>query len=327
MRPSTEPAASLRRREAKQDRVTVSLRPRAPFRLDATAWALRRRPDNAIDRWDGNAYSRTFAVPGGPVEVAVRETGTPLRPRLEIEIAIASRGAGPKVAPVVLRMLRRMLGTDVDLGGFYALAAKDPLLAPLAERFRGIKPPCFPTVFETLVNAVACQQLSLAVGIRLLGRLAGLGEHTARAEREPKAVAFPTPQEVAAIRTTSLRHAGFSRQKSAAILAIAREAATGRLDPERFSALDDAAATDRLLELPGIGRWSAEYVLLRGLGRWHIFPGDDVGARNHLQRWLGLRRSLDYESVRRIVRRWHPYAGLVYFHLLLKHLGEEGRLA
>jgi DNA-3-methyladenine glycosylase II len=44
----------------------------------------------------------------------------------------------------------------------------------------------------------------------------------------------------------------------------------------------------RLRALRGAGRWTAEYVLLRGFGRLHAFPGDDVGARNNLQRWLGL---------------------------------------
>ena len=51
------------------------------------------------------------------------------------------------------------------------MAAPDPLLGPLAERMRGLKPPRFPTVFEALVNGIACQQLSLAVGIHLLNRL------------------------------------------------------------------------------------------------------------------------------------------------------------
>jgi len=55
---------------------------------------------------------------------------------------------------------------------------------------------------------------------------------------------------------------------------------------------------ERLTSLRGIGRWTAEYVMLRGLGRLHVFPGDDVGARNKLERLLGTRRRLDDEAVR-----------------------------
>ena len=77
------------------------------------------------------------------------------------------------------------------------------------------------------------------------------------------------------------------------------------------------AAIERLTSLRGIGRWTAEYVLLRGLGRLHVFPGDDVGAHNKLRHLFGIDTFLDYEAVHQLVARWHPYAGVVYFHLLL----------
>ena len=59
------------------------LEPIPPFRLDLTAWTLRRRPDNAIDRWDGTTYRRALALANGPVEVTVVQTGPPEAPRLE----------------------------------------------------------------------------------------------------------------------------------------------------------------------------------------------------------------------------------------------------
>jgi hypothetical protein len=76
-----------------------------------------------------------------------------------------------------------------------------------------------------------------------------------------------------------------------------------------------------------VGRWTSEYTLLRGVGRVHMFPGDDVGARNNLRRWLRLRKPLDYEGVRRVLAGWGGYAGLVYFHLLLDRLGDAGYLS
>jgi DNA-3-methyladenine glycosylase II len=79
----------------------------------------------------------------------------------------------------------------------------------------------------------------------------------------------------------------------------------------------------RLQTLRGVGRWTAEYVLLRGLGRLHVFPGDDIGARNNLQRWLGILEPLDYDGVQRVLARWQPFQGLVYLHLLLWGLHSE----
>ncbi|MGH8024665.1 MAG: hypothetical protein ACRED1_13835, partial [Limisphaerales bacterium] len=65
---------------------------------------------------------------------------------------------------------------------------------------------------------------------------------------------------------------------------------------------------------------------LRGLGRLNVYPGDDVGARNNLHRWLKLRKPLDYDGVRRVTSRWQPWAGLVYFHMLLERLDAAGLL-
>jgi DNA-3-methyladenine glycosylase II len=64
-----------------------------------------------------------------------------------------------------------------------------------------------------------------------------------------------------------------------------------------------------------------------GLGRLNVFPGDDVGARNNLARWLNSREPLDYAGVQAAVRGWQPFAGLVYFHLLLANLAERGVLS
>jgi hypothetical protein len=80
---------------------------------------------------------------------------------------------------------------------------------------------------------------------------------------------------------------------------------------EALDGLDDDSARAKLDAVRGLGRPTAEYVLLRGCGRLNIFPGDDIGAQNNLRKWLGLKRSLNYDRVRTALRRWQPYAGLV----------------
>jgi AhpD family alkylhydroperoxidase len=91
---------------------------------------------------------------------------------------------------------------------------------------------------------------------------------------------------------------GFSSVKARAIIDCARMVTDGSLDLKTLAQLDDRAAVQRLTSLRGIGRWTTEYVLLRGLGRLHVFPGDDVGARNNLERLLATSSRLDYEGVR-----------------------------
>lgn len=82
-------------------------------------------------------------------------------------------GLDELTAAQVRGTLDGLRGPSVDLSAFAVIAAGDPLLEELVARLRGLKPPRFPTVFEALVNAIACQQLTITVGIHLLGRCAG----------------------------------------------------------------------------------------------------------------------------------------------------------
>jgi DNA-3-methyladenine glycosylase II len=299
-----------------------SLEPTPPFRLDLTVWALRRRPDNKVDDWDGETYRRALALDGKVVEVAVAQTGLPNAPQIEARVSGARLTSGVKSA--VTEALGRLLGLKVNLSGFYRLAADDRRLGPLAERFRGLKPPRFPTAFEALVNGIACQQVTLTLGIRLLNRLAeNYGVTIAGSQLH----AFPQPSGLAGLKQEKLRRLKFSRQKARALVELSNAVVEGELDLEGLALLDDEAAVARLLQLWGVGRWTAEYALLRGLGRLRVFPGDDVGARNNLQRWLRLKKTLDYEGVRHTLIRWEPYSGLIYFHLLLDRLAEAGLVA
>lgn len=298
---------------------TFFLEPVAPFRLDLTVWTLRRRAHNLIDRWDGETYRRTLALAEGPVEIAVIQTGPPAMPRLRVTIHGRPLRALMKRAVTVA--LEKLLGYRIDLAQFYRFAARDVHLGPLVQRFRGMKPPRFSSVFEGLVNAIACQQLSLTLGIHLLNRLAenhGLTMGSGHA--------FPRPEDLARVTPETLRSLGFSRQKIRAMLELAQIPPAGQIAMEALAAFPDADALRRLQELRGVGRWTAEYVQLRSLGRLYVFPGDDVGARNNLQRWLALTDPLDYAAVGRILARWQPYNGLVYFHLLLDRLAAAGRL-
>ena len=302
----------------------LEIEPRAPFRLDLTTWALRRRPHNAIDRWDTSTYRRVVRVDGGPVALSVTQVGALDEPRLSV--VLTGRPIDRSVERLVRSALDRLFGLTVDLSAFATKAAQDPLLGPLAGRMRGLKPPRFPTVFEALVNGVACQQLSLAVGIHLLNRLTA--DHGRPVSVDPDGPrAFPGPEELAALEPDELKRHGFSTTKARTIIETARAIVAGELDLEGLERLDDSAAIERLSSLRGVGRWTAEYVLLRGLGRLNVFPGDDVGAHNKLRRLFAVDTPLDYQSVQQLVARWQPYAGVVYFHLLLDSLFREDLVA
>ena len=309
-------------RPAKVAPRTFSVAALPPFRLDLTVWALRRRPDNTIDRWDGRTYRRAIALESGTIELAAVQAGSAAVP--ELTVTLTGAQLDEQAEEAARAALARLLGLELDLSKFYGLAAGDPFLQTLAARFRGLKPPRFPTLFECLVNAIACQQLTLTVGIRLLNRLT---EAHGTAPDAGMTRAFPVPTQLADLLPEALRPLGFSGAKSRSVVELAAGISSGMFDAAAIETLDDADALTALLRLRGVGRWTAEYALLRGLGRLHVFPGDDVGARNNLARWLNRREPLDYAGVQAAVRKWQPFAGLVYFHLLLANLAENGILS
>jgi DNA-3-methyladenine glycosylase II len=302
---------------------TFFLEPVPPFRLDLTVWTLRRRPDNAVDRWDGRTYRRVLVLAGILAEVTVTQNKPPDEQRLQV--TVNGTPLTVSVRSAVTSALERLLGLHIVLDQFHRFAERQPRLGALVRRFRGMKPPCFPSVFEAVLNGMACQQVTLTLGIRLLNRLI-VSYGAAFQEGERIVHAFPQPEDLAGLDPEALRELGFSRQKARAMIELADAITAGRLDLETLASKPDADALAQLRQLRGIGRWTAEYVLLRGLGRSYVFPGDDVGARNNLQRWLRLADALDYESVAHTLARWRDYGGLIYFHLLLDRLAEVGHL-
>ena len=312
------------RKGCSMSEISFALRPIAPFSLELTVWALRRRAANQIDRWDGRHYSRIFVFEGNAVKVLASQEGGIEKPRLNI-VAVGKTSDLRAVKSRISSTLEKMLSLRSDFKDFYSLSSSNKRLRPLAERFTGVKPPRFPTVFEALVNAFSNQQVSLDLGIILLSRLSS---SYGAAFREGDIVfhAFPRPADLAGLSPEDFRKLGFSRNKGRAIIELSEGVIKRNLEIESLEEMTDTEIVQHLSKIRGVGRWSAEYVLLRGLGRLNVFPGDDVGAQRNLQQFMGLDERPDYDKIKRITSRWQPYSGFVYFHFLLDKLRTKGCL-
>lgn len=136
--------------------------------------------------------------------------------------------------------------------------------------------------------------------------------------------AFPTPENLINISDEEFKQVGFSRQKAKTIRNIALGVVNNGIALEKLEDLNNPMALEYLRSFHGIGRWSAEYVLLRGLGRLDVFPGDDVGGQNNLQKLFGLSSRPGYDQSKFQVNKFHPYEGLIYFYMLLNKLYKNG---
>jgi DNA-3-methyladenine glycosylase II len=140
-----------------------------------------------------------LVLDGEPVEIGVTQEGGTEAPVLHVAFEGLRSTANESKRGEVRAALEKMLSLGLDIDPFYALAGADPMLASLAGRFRGVRPPRFASVFECLVNAVALQQLSLDAGLTLVNRLAhayGASAPTAGS----RMCAFPAHAELAAAR-------------------------------------------------------------------------------------------------------------------------------
>ena len=133
--------------------------------------------------------------------------------------------------------------------------------------------------------------------------------------------AFPSAESVADTRVTSLRHCGLSTRKSHVLRAVAKMIASGSLAAAQIERFPSSEAVQYLMQLAGIGAWSAALVLLRGFGRLDMFPPADTGAESSLVRLMRLRsgRSLDP-----IVDRFGEYRGYLYFYGIASRLLAAG---
>jgi DNA-3-methyladenine glycosylase II len=306
--------------------LTFTLQPQPPFRLDLTVWALRRRAHNVVDVFDDGIWRRVLVIGKSPVGVTVRQTRGGSRPEIEVRISAARPEA---VKGEVAAIVSRMLGLDRDLSDFYRLAHGDSHLNDLAERLRGMKPVRYASVFEAFANAVACQLVSLSAGMHVLNRIAEACGMLMNADDAPVSMrSFPPASAIARSNPDALRALGLSRQKGEYLIGLAQMA----IDPKDrdFASIERLADDDaiaRLSKIRGVGRWTAEYVMLRGFGRINIFPGDDVGGRNKLFEWLGVGDAPTYDSVGKMLARWHPYGGLIYLHLIVNAVADGGHVA
>lgn len=297
---------------------TLSVKP--PFSLEFTAWVLRRRNRNEIDQWERAIYSRILNVDGLAVEIRVRQTDSS-KPTIKIKLRYQSTPTDSQ-KKYIKNIVVQLLGLDIDLGDFYLLAEKSSVLGELANQFRGMRPTKYQAIFEALLNAISCQQVSLDAGLSVLNRLVnsfGLPFKDGASVRH----AFPQPEDLAKVPDDEFRRLGYSRQKTKTIKTLALGIADKSIDLETLHSASNNAAKDYLQTLHGIGRWSAEYTLLRGLGRLDVFPGDDVGGQNNVAKLLGLDVRPSYEQIKDLLAAWQPYAGLIYFHLLLRNIPQK----
>jgi AraC family transcriptional regulator of adaptative response / DNA-3-methyladenine glycosylase II len=265
--------------------LALRLRYREPYALDAVWGYLGARLIPGVERLDDTTIVRQMRTTAGPAEVAVEP---PAHGCVRVRLALPELDSlGSTVAAV-----RRWLDLDADPVAVDTALSADPSLAGLVHAQPGMRVPGSVDGFELAVRAVVGQQVSVAGARTMLGRIA---------ERLGTAGVMPSAGDVADAGPEALAALGLTGRRARTLVALASAVAAGHLVLD--AGADRAETRARLIELPGIGPWTAEYVALRAFGDPDAWPGTDLVLARRVSA-AGLDPT-----------RWRPWRGYAAMHL------------
>jgi DNA-3-methyladenine glycosylase II len=226
----------------------------------------------------------------------------------------------PAVKAAVMDYVACWFDLHTDLAPFYRMAEQDSILAPLAGKYRGLRMITIPDLFEGLCWAITGQQINLAFAYTLKKRLVETYGESLETEAG-RLYLHPSPESIASARPEDVQALQYTRSKTVYLIETARAFSEGRISTQRLQALSCAEARDELLKLKGIGRWTADYVLMKCLRHPDAFPAADVGLQNAVREQLGLPQKPSEKELAELAdawKGWKSYAAFYLWRSLLK---------
>jgi AraC family transcriptional regulator of adaptative response / DNA-3-methyladenine glycosylase II len=281
------------------DEVSLALSYRPPYDWDHLRDFLALRATPGVERVDEQGYGRLIRTETGHAVIQVH----PLKGKDALQLRV--QGAPPTALFQIATAARRVFDLAADPALLAAGLESDPLLRPLVRRRPGIRIPGTWEAFECAVRAVLGQQVTVAAARTLAGRLVErVGEPVATAVAGLNRL-FPTPWALAAANLDGL---GLTGARVAALKALGQAVAEGRVAFDRPA--DEVVAS--LVELPGFGEWTAQYIALRALGEPDAFLTADLVVRRMA---AGDGAPLTLKELERRADAWRPWRGYAVMHL------------
>lgn len=296
-----------------KDMTYCTWRPGVPLDLAATVGRFSVSRDEPVNQIDGKTFGRVLEAEDGKLHLlCVHSIGSGLR--VKISPAISER----RIFSGFRKTLFHILGIKDDLAAFGRIAKNDSVLWPLFQRFRGLRISRVPTLFEALITAVTAQQINLSFAGTVRARMVRAYGRSLKVDGVV-CYDFPTPRALTRASKSSLRRMQFSDAKVRTIVDLSWAFANGSM--HGIETLSTFEAIKRLTEIKGVGSWTAETGLLRGLGRLDAFPADDLAIRKLISEYYEKKQNLTKSSkaqgkaTRRIAERWGHYASYAVTYL------------
>lgn len=191
------------------------------------------------------------------------------------------------------------------------LQKSDPVMKTLLTKHGPFTAKAKTDRFGTLVSSIISQQISTAAASTIKLRL-----HQAIMDRAgKKTLPSISAEDLLQFDLDSFREIGISRQKATYLLDLATKVSEGNLNLKNLGRLDDEQIIEQLIEVKGIGRWTAQMFLMFSMARLDVLPVDDLGIKNAVQRQYNLEESPSPKQIEEIASPWRPYATIASWYL------------
>jgi AraC family transcriptional regulator of adaptative response / DNA-3-methyladenine glycosylase II len=234
-----------------------------------------------------------------------------------VGVAVRVQFGDPRALFFIVERIRTMFDLNADCAAIVRGLQTDPVLAPRIASHPGLRVPGCWSGFELAVRAILGQQITVKGATALAGRIVkAFGQPFAAANNLTHL--FPLPEVLA---DANLASVGMPGARAETIRGLARVVCNGRI---RFDGVTDCDAfLTRLCEIPGIGKWTAQYVAMRALGEPDAFPSSDLG----LLRALSLNSTRDLERRAEAWRPWRAYAAVYLWNIASKPRNSDPRMS
>ena len=293
----------------------IIVNPTPPFDFELSALIFS-NGDPQIRRYEKGEFWQVIRVGSKLILTKIASAGTVEEPKLSVRLASDQKISKGDIEEAG-KTVRILFNADFDLKPFYEQIKEDDVLAQLARKLRGLRSPTTPTVFEALIETIIEQQISLTIANSMERRLIKSFREVVALGKEVY-YAFPTPLDLASTSIRKLRGYGLSQRKAEYIKDVSKKVADGKLSLEKLKCYDDA--DDIIAELDairGIGIWTAEMTMIRGMQRAEAFPADDVGLRRVIAHYYYRDNRISSEEARKIAEKWGKWKGLASFYLII----------
>ncbi len=270
--------------------------------------------DKKVRAFSDGVFSQVLDVDGKLVWAELSSNGHVDKPKLTLELHTdtpLSKGQIQSAKDVI----SCIFSLNLPLKEFYTQVQPDPIMTQITQKLYGLKFPTTTTVFEALVYAIVEQQISIKVARSIEERLAlkfgkplHLGDETF--------FAFPTPEALAKAGPEEVRQAGLSLRKADYICGVAKLIVDGKLDIEGLPKKKPEDIIAELDAIRGIGVWTAELTMLRGMQKFDALPADDLGIRRVISRYYCSEQMIKTDEARKIAEPWGAWKGLAAFYLI-----------